>query len=304
MKVDAANTVAAGGAAKRRVMAWACMFAMTWALLEIVVAVVLGSRYHVMQIVWCRYAAHLAAVMLIWGLRRPKLWRTRRPLTQITRSLMMLAMPAAFALAIREGVSLDFMQSLFWTAPMQIVLIAWIFLDERPPLTVWAAAVIGTAGSAAIFGHLQTGSLFGVVLGLVGSLSFSAYVVMTRSLRSEPAPTNLLYTGLAVFIVLTPFMPHVWAWPTPADCAVLALIGITGVFALYALERACETGAVWVTAIMLFAQAVCVGLFFTAGGAAPSPHAGLGIATVAAVIGAFWIFAGSLEPRATRVGGE
>ena len=302
MMVDVAKAMAADGAAKRRVMAWAGLFAVTWALLEIAVGVALHGRYHVLQIVWCRYAAHIVAVMLIWGLRRPMLWRTRRPIFQISRSLMMLAMPASFAWAIHEGVSLDFVESLFWTAPLQIVLIAWMFLREPPPLLAWAAAVFGAVGSAAIFGHLFAGSILGVVLALAGSLSFSAYVVMTRSLRTEPAPTNLFYTGLAVFVVLTPFMPHVWTWPTPADWAVLAMIGVAGVGALYALERACESGPVWIAAIMMFAQVICIGMLDVATGVTPSPHTGLGIAILVAVIGAFWLFAKRLEPSAKQAG--
>jgi drug/metabolite transporter (DMT)-like permease len=303
MTVDAANMVATDGAAKRRVMAWAGLFAVTWALLDILVGLGLHGQYHIMQIVWCRYAAHLAAVALIWGIRRPTLWRTRRPLFQIARSLMMLAMPASFAWAIHEGVSLDFVEALFWTAPLQIVLVAWVFLGERPPLSAWAAAVLGSAGCAAIFGHLLSGSPLGVVLALVGSLSFSAYVVMTRSLRTEPAPTNLLYTGLAVFLVITPFIPQIWTWPTLQDGGVLGLIGVGGVGALYALERACETGSTWLTAIMLSAQAMCVGLLDVGTGTSPSPHTGLGVIVLTVVIGAFWVFAGRLEPRAAQAGG-
>lgn len=297
MKVDAASFLTADGAARRRVMTWAALFAVTWALLEMAVGLALQSRYQVMQIVWLRYAAHLAAVMLIWGIRRPTLWRTRRPLFQILRSLMMLAMPASFAWAIREGVSLDFVQTLFWTAPLQIVVLAWVFLREPPPLTAWGAAVFGAVGSAAIFGHLFAGSPLGIVLALAGSLSFSSYVVMTRSLRTDPASTNLFYTGLAVFIVLTPFMPYIWVWPTITDLAVFAVIGVVGVGALYALEQACESGPAWITAIMLFAQVICVGLLDLGAGVAPSPHAGLGVAILAIIVGAFWLFARWLEPH-------
>ncbi|RYD97146.1 MAG: DMT family transporter [Sphingomonadales bacterium] len=291
-----AGLSAEDGAARRRVMAWAALFAVTWALLEIAVSLLLHGRYDVIQIVWCRYAAHIAAVMLIWGLRRPRLWRTRSPVFQVARSLMMLVMPVAFAIAIREGVSLDFVESIFWTAPFQIVLLARLFTGDVAPLTAWAAAIIGSIGSAAIFGHLLSGSLLGVSLALAGSLSFSAYIVMTRSLRDEPAPTNLLYTGLAVFVVLTPFMPMVWIWPTASDWAVLVMIGVVGVGALYALERACEAGAAWLVAIMLFAQVICLGLLHVGIGGAPRLQAEIGIVILVGVLGAFWMSARWLAP--------
>lgn len=301
------KNVAAGasnGSLTRRVMAWAAVFAVTWGLLEIAVGAILHSRYHIMQIVWCRYAAHLAVVMLVWGRRRPALWRTRRPLTQVLRSLMMLAMPAAFAWAIREGVSLDFVEALFWVAPFEVVVIAWVFLGERPPLPAWGVAVFGAVTSAIIFGHLYAASLLGVALGLVGSLSFSAYVVMTRSLRTEPAPTNLLYTGLGVFLVLTPFIPHVWSGITLFDTGVMAIIGAVGVGALYALERACESGAAWLTATMLFVQVICVGMFDVTLGTAPSPHSGIGVAILVVALSAVWLFAGRLQPRSAHAGDE
>ncbi|MEP7211093.1 MAG: hypothetical protein ABI740_09675 [Alphaproteobacteria bacterium] len=288
------------GSAMRRTMMWAGLFAVVWALLEIAVGNFLHRPYAIMQIVWCRYAAHLATVALVWGVRRPTLWRTSRPVTQVTRSLMMLAMPGAFALAIRYGISTEFIQALFWLAPLEVVLVAWIFLGERAPLAAWGAAAIGAAGSAAIFGHLYVASPLALGLALAGSLSFSLYVVMTRSLRTEPASTNLLYTGLAVFLILTPFIPHIWVWPSKTDIGVFGLVGVVGVGALYALERACEAGPAWITTIPLFLQAACLGAFDITEGIEPARRAGMGVAVLAVVIGGFWLFAGRLKPGAVQ----
>jgi drug/metabolite transporter (DMT)-like permease len=277
-------------------MAWAGLFAVVWALLEIAVGNFLHRPYAIMQVVWCRYAAHLATVGLVWGVRRPTLWRTSRPVTQIGRSLTMLAMPGAFALAIRYGVSTEFIQALFWLAPLEVLAVAWIFLGERAPLSAWAAAAIGAAGSAAIFGHLYVVSPLALGLALAGSLSFSLYVVMTRSLRAEPSSTNLFYTGLAVFVILTPFMPRIWMWPSLTDVGVLGMVGAVGVFALYALERACEAGPVWIATIPLFLQAACLGAFDIAEHIEPARRAGMGVAMLAVVIGAFWLFADRVKP--------
>src|SRR6185436_4624638 len=88
----------------RRAMLLLALFALAWAFVEGVFGARLQLHYALMQVVWCRYAAHLACLLLLFGWRRPaRLWRTRRPGFQLARSLLMLVMPASFALSLAAG---------------------------------------------------------------------------------------------------------------------------------------------------------------------------------------------------------
>jgi drug/metabolite transporter (DMT)-like permease len=72
------------------------------------------------------------------------------------------------------------------------------------------------------------------------ALCFSLYLAMTRQLRDEPTATNLFYTAAVVLAPLALAAPLFWqplplrAWP------VLAAIGLTGLGALFAFDRACD----------------------------------------------------------------
>ena len=80
------------------------------------------------------------------------------------------------------------------------------------------------------------------------ALSFSLYVVMTRSLRSEGTRTNLFYTALGVFVLLSPLMPGVWIAPPLHDLAVMTGVGLLGWLGLWALDRLAAAAPVSVAA--------------------------------------------------------
>jgi drug/metabolite transporter (DMT)-like permease len=86
------------------------------------------------------------------------------------------------------------------------------------------------------------------------AVTFSLYVVMTRSLRSETTRANLFYTALGVFVVLTPFMPRIWSTPSLHDMMVLGGVGLLGYLALYALDRLAAAAPVSVAAPLGYLQ--------------------------------------------------
>jgi len=287
-----------GGAGMRRAMAWAIVFAVLWAGLEGLLVERLHKPYSFLQIEWCRFAVHLGLVVLIWGRRAPgRLLRTTRPASQIGRSLLMLAMPSALLMAILHGASHGFVWSVFWIAPALVIGLAWLFLKERPPLSVSAASIVGAVAAAVIFGEVRPLSHATLALALAAALSFSLYVVMTRTLRAERPEVNLAYVALPVFIVLTPVMPVVWMRPDAHDAVVLTLVGALGLGALYALERACRAAPAWTSASAFFTQALCVAsLIMIASEGPPSVRAATGMAVILILLGALWLGAARITP--------
>jgi drug/metabolite transporter (DMT)-like permease len=275
---------------QRRAMALMLGFALAWVLLEEVVGRRLQGHYHLMQIVWCRYAVHLLALLLLFGWRNPgRLWRTRRRAFHVLRSLCMLAMPLSFALSLQTQLQPNSVWALFWLAPLGALWIAHWALGERCTPAVWAATAVATA--AAVVMQSPGADLVSpaVVLPLLMALSFAVYLVMTRRLTGESVHANLFYTALGVFAMLTPFMPMVWVMPSAADAIVLAGIGVVGLLALLLLDRAVALSPLDTSAPFLFAHTLAL---LTIGwqlqGHAPAHGVLAGAAVIAATLTALW----------------
>lgn len=228
-------------------------FVFLWAFIELMGAVLL-ARYSAFQVVWTRYLVHLGLMVMIFGWRAPgSLLRTRRPGFQVLRSLMMLIMPASWVLATSMGAGWT-AAGWFWTAPLMILAFSALLLRERSsPAITLAAAVGGLAAVVLISGlSVPSGWQWLPVIGMAAS--FGLYVVMTRSLRTEPLRANLFYTALGVFVAVTPVVPAVWQTPGASDLALFVAVGGFGLVCLWCLDRAMAHAPVSDTAPLLLAQ--------------------------------------------------
>ncbi|MEW6704982.1 MAG: DMT family transporter [Pseudomonadota bacterium] len=239
-------------------MLWMVAFAAVWALVEAIAAEVLRS-YSPYQVVWTRYAVHVGLMLALWGWREPaSLWHTRRPLYQFARSMLMLGMPASWIIGLQHGLSFSTQTAVFWISPLLILALASLVLGERAPLRHWLAAAVACAGAVLISHPSEPGSLQLLVFPLAMALTFSLYIVMTRSLRSETTRANLFYSALGVLLALSPFIPSIWITPSPQHLLVMAAIGVLGFVALYAVDRMAASAPVSVSAPL-----ACLQLGFT-----------------------------------------
>ena len=172
--------------------------------------------------------------------------------------MLMLVMPVSFTLAIGLGTPGATVWSIFWLSPLLTVAFAHVLLAERASWEIWAAAATGASAAVVILRPEPPSSPLGLLLPILMGLSFSVYVVMTRSLRHEATRANLLYSALGVFLALTPFMPMIWITPTLYDVGVLIAIGVTGLVALLALDRSSSMGPVSAVAPVLYLHVVCL----------------------------------------------
>lgn len=279
-----------------RGMLLATAFAALWALVELIAGGVL-SRYSPYQVVWTRYAVHLLAMLLILGWSAPaSLARTSRPFFQILRSLLMLVMPASWVIARQIGVNGDEIMSVFWLSPLLVMVFAAWLLGERVSLLFWCAGAMACIGAAIVFRPAGLPLSWHLVLPLAMAASFSLYIVMTRSLRSETTRANLFYTALGVFIVLTPFMPAVWIMPSPGDLVAMVCVGLFGALTLLATDRMAAAAPVSLSAPLLALQLV----FMYAGVAlltksVPDLLVLVGLTVIAFAAGIGWFVAGATD---------
>jgi drug/metabolite transporter (DMT)-like permease len=241
----------------RRAMLLMGIFAILWVMVEVVFGAGLAGRYNLMQVVWTRYAVHLALLVVVCSWPRPeRLWQTRRPVYQLVRSLLMLVMPASFALAVSQAVPLNIVSSVLWLSPLLIVGLARLMLGERVTWWMWAAAALGALAAVVMHEPSLPQSPAVLVPPMLMALSFSIYVVMTRALRFEDTRANLFYTALWVFVALTPLMPMVWVTPSLRDAVAMVAIGGLGLIALFALDRSASAAPVSGVAPVLYVYVV------------------------------------------------
>lgn len=282
--------------AMRRSMLLMVAFVALWAAVEALGSKVYG-HYSPYQVVWARYAVHLAFMIAVWGWREPaSLWRTRRPVFQLVRSLLMLGMPASWAIATSSGVESGTLMSIFWLSPLLILAFARLFLGERAPGPVWLICGIACVGAWMLTLPGQFPSPPRLVFPMGMAVTFSLYVVMTRSLRSETTRANLFYTALGVFVVLTPLMPHVWVTPPLHDIAVFTSIGLVGYLGLFALDRLAAAAPVSISAPLAYLQLVfMVGIAWGPGSHQHAPWTFMGLLLIAGAA----LYAWARAPRFT-----
>jgi len=283
----------------RRALLLMLAFAALWALLEVALGASLREPYDLMQVVWWRYATHLALLVAVFGWRRPsRLWRTERTALQLGRSVLMLVMPLSFALALSFDASADFVWTEFWITPLAILLLGRVLLRERAPGLLWVCAAVVAALAILVHAPPVPAGLGALTLPLAMALSFSLYVVATRALRHEPLVTNLFYTAFGVFVLLTPFVPHVWHSPSLHDAIVLCGIGAIGLVALALLDRSVERNAASVVAPVVGMQVPFVMALSAMHGEVLHRRDVVAALVLGGVFALLWYRASALDPEA------
>jgi drug/metabolite transporter (DMT)-like permease len=140
-----------------------------------------------------------------------------------------------------------------------LLALARLLLGERPSALLWILSAVAGGAGWILNGASTSLPPRAIALALAMALTFTLYVVMTRSLRTETTRANLFYTALGVLVALSPVMLSQWVAPLPRDLGLMAAIGLIGFFALYALDRMAATAPVALTAPALSVQAFAAG---------------------------------------------
>jgi len=81
--------------------------------------------------------------------------------------------------------------------PFLAAILAYIFLNEKISKTTFIAIIIAAAGIIFMcFDSIQTGTLFGLVNGLVSSLGFAVFTVTLRWKKNTPKLTTVSIAGI------------------------------------------------------------------------------------------------------------
>ncbi|MGU3536537.1 DMT family transporter [Methylobacterium sp. A54F] len=176
-----------------------------------------------------RYAVSVAAIsVFVNPVTTPGVSRTRRPLLQVVRSLLLFGSTAFNFLALRH-LQLAETLSIQFAAPLTVALLAGPFLGEWSSRHRLAVIGVGFLGVLVIvrpgLGTVHPAVLF----SLANMLCYALYILATRKLAAyDSTATTMFYSGLSGLALMAPLLP--WIWTSPPGALAWALLVGVGLF--------------------------------------------------------------------------
>ena len=219
----------------------------------------LAPRIGVLPTLWARYTGQMLLVLILVAPRLKTVVRTKYPITQFLRSLLLMGATAFFFTGI-SLIALTDAAALMSINPVLITLGAAAFLGESLGPRRIIGILVALCGALIIIRPgsdvFSTSALF----PLAAAVCYSGYALLTRKVGSnESVWTSLFYTGLVGTILLSIAVPFAWQTPDSTSLMLIAVIVVCGTTGQMALIRAFSLGE----AAML-APYTYVGLIFAA----------------------------------------
>ncbi|MPY71867.1 MAG: EamA family transporter [Alphaproteobacteria bacterium] len=129
--------------------------------------------------------------------------------------------------------------ALHFTVPLMAVVLAVIFLRERPGLVRWMAVAVGFGGVMIILrpGEIEIGTAALLVLG--SALLYAGCGILSRTLgRTEQASVTTFFYLVTLTACAAPFALTQWVTPDWSDLPAVLLLAAAGTAAPYCLFRA------------------------------------------------------------------
>jgi drug/metabolite transporter (DMT)-like permease len=225
------------------------------------------SGYSSLQVSWARAFGHIVFMLAFFvprfGLRMLK---TRRPVIQFLRSLMLFSSNATNFFAI-TFIPLAKTASISLMAPLLVVPLARLILGERTTLARMAALVTGFVGVLIIIRPgtelFHWASLFAVA----SALGYAIYQVLTRRIAGiDPPETSTIYSSVVGAFGMLLVLPFVWRTPESLrDIAFFCSLGVIGAVGHYLVAQALTNAPANIIAPFQYMQligSVAVGYFF------------------------------------------
>lgn len=218
----------------------------------------LNHHMATIEVVWARYFFAFALTLVLSNpLTRPGLTRTRRPLLQVGRSVLLLFSTMLNLSALR-WLQLDEALSILFSTPFMVAALCVPLLGEWVGWRRWSAIIVGFFGVLVVarpgFGGLHPAAL----LSLGGAVCYAFYVIATRILsRSDSSETTQFYTNVVGAAAMSLIAPFFWTMPESALIAGLMLvIGAFGAGGHYLLIRAHRLAPASALAPFIYTQMV------------------------------------------------
>ena len=192
------------------------------------VAKYLNAKVDPLEIAWARYSSAFVLTLIVSNpFTHPALVRTKRPVLQLVRGVLLVASTALNFVALR-WLQLDEALSIVFTFPFVVAIASGPMLGEWLGWRRWTAICVGFGGVLLItrpgFGGMHPAALF----SLTATVFYGLYAVMTRIVsRVDSNQTSLFYNNAVGALVMLPVIPFVWR--TPENWTIALMLLGTGV---------------------------------------------------------------------------
>ncbi len=189
----------------------------------------LAGQYAVAQVVWARYSVHSLGVF-IWLLAAERdlgFLKTKRPIVQFVRSLLMLSVTGCMYTALVFIPLADGTAVLFF-APVLVTLLAGPFLGEELGGHRVIGVITGFIGVLLIVRPgFETDPY--MLLPVVAAGTLAIYLLLTRYISGHDRQrSTLFYTTACGSLALSLVIPWHWQTPTLADAGLMVAMGTLG----------------------------------------------------------------------------
>lgn len=181
------------------------------------------------QVIWARYAAHLA-LMLVFLLPRhgASVFRSTRPVAQVGRSMLLLVDTILYFLAL-TFLTLVEVTAIVFVAPIMVVLLARPLLGEALTVRRLVAVIVGFAGVLIIVRPGFDGLSWPALLVIGSAVCIALFNLATRRMRSvDPSRVTMLYTALVGTVAASLWVPFEWVAPSLGQWGLMIAIGVLG----------------------------------------------------------------------------
>ncbi|MFC7398651.1 DMT family transporter [Chelatococcus sp. GCM10030263] len=195
-----------------------------------------------LQTVWVRYFGSVVFVLaLVNPLGRPRIFVTRAPGLQATRSLLLLVSTILNFWAL-VYLQLSEMSAISFSAPLMVALLAGPLIGEWAGPRRLAAIAVGFLGVLVITRPGLGGFQPAALLSVASACASAGYTLTTRMLAArDPPETTMVYSGAAGVVLLTPIIPFIWTEPASLLIwGVMVLCGFAGAVGHWFLILACR----------------------------------------------------------------
>ncbi len=234
-----------------------CAAVVSFAFLD-AIAKYLGGYMDTLQVVWARYVGGFLLTLLISNpISRPGLLRTRRPVLQVVRALLLVGSTSANFLAFRY-LQLDQALSILFSTPFLVAILAGPVLGEWIGWRRWVAILVGFAGVLLVTRPGAGGVHWAAIYSMVSAVFYSLYIIATRVIsRTEATETTLFYLNAVGALAILPVLPFVWSMPDSSwHLFLMVVFGAFGSFGHYLLIAAHRLAPASLLAPFMYTQLV------------------------------------------------
>ncbi|MCW5752310.1 MAG: DMT family transporter [Alphaproteobacteria bacterium] len=200
----------------------------------------LSQSYAITQIVWVRYMFFAVFALFMARAALRSSFRSRRPLLQVIRALLLVCEMSAFILAFRYMPLAD-VHAIAAASPLIVTALSVPLLGERVGLRQWIAVLVGLVGVLIIVRPGFATFHWSILVAVAGALLWGFYQIQLRVVARHDRPqTTIIYSAFVGLAATSVTGPLDWRAPDLEGWTLLFAAGVMGALAHFCVTRALD----------------------------------------------------------------